>query len=1070
MKMNEIIYRTRFFNIWCCVLLLLGFMEARAQAGRMWQTHYDPTQYKAHPLVWAFAQDSLGLLYMANNDGIVIFDGVRWQLVPTPRPVRALTLDAAGRLYVGCLGDFGRLNAQPNGALYYQSLADKLTKKAQQPDDVSRVHAAAGNVYFVTAERIIRYHEKDDLFDLQVQAEGEIILGSCQLNNQTGNTVYLGTTSGFFELKDETLQPVAGGAALAGKTPAAAMGNGARLRIVTLEDEVYEWAGSQAKRITAGIMPYLKHGQTYDAAPLHHAPLWVAATQKSGAVLVNDQNEIVQYLDKTAGLPDNDIYAVYVDAADGVWLAHGKGISCLRPTLPIQNITSGELSGKITDLAYHNGALYAATSQGVFAQGPGGFRAVSPIAAESWKLLVAQGRLLAATSDGVYEVVGATARKVLAQRLAFNLSLSMQNGNRVWVASAKGAAPLDWNGKQWAPGRGGIDTKVELNSAVQLSDGSLLLGTNYEGVLTAKPGDANLQSVQASFGKTAAEVRVVGSGVLVHAARHYYTYSGSTRQLSAENVFARALPPEAKLLQADNEFVLAATITGLHLYRKQGEGFALQPLPLGMLPGAKPQTAVMSGNKIWIADYDQLYAIDHSAKPVVGTTRLVVRSIQAGSDSVMYGGWQANAAGRYQSLQPQEIVSIPYDLRRFSIDFAATDLINPAAVRYQYYLEGSEPGYGAWGNTATATYNNLWPGNYTFRIKARHALGAESVPVALNIRIVAPWYLTIGAYAAYGILALTIVFLVARFYARREHLERLRLEVIVHERTKEVTAQKAQIETQVQELASQNTVLNQTMSELKEAQSQLIQAEKMASLGQLVAGVAHEVNTPLGISVTAASTLQMRTENLAELMNNNQMKKSDLTQFIGDAKETSMLILRNLQRAADLIQSFKRVAVDQSSEQLRTFKLDEYMHEVITSMSPQFKKYPKVQISQQGDAGIVMNSSPSALSQIVMNLVNNALIHAFGPEREGHIRVSFQSLDKNLVQIRVADNGKGIAQQNLAKVFDPFFTTNRAGGGSGLGLHIVYNLVTSSLKGKIDVTSEEGKGTTFTMEIPAHIG
>jgi signal transduction histidine kinase len=1037
----------------------------------MWQTNYTPAQYKAHPLVWAFAQDNQGLLYLANNDGVLVFDGARWQLVRTPRPVRALATDANGRLFVGCVGDFGRLNAEAHGALYYQSLADNLPKKSQKKEDVLRVHATDDGVYFATAMRIIHYKESGDLFELRVLAENEGVTGTCQLNNQTGGAVYAGTASGLALVQRGALQPVPGGQALKGKTPLAVMGTGGKLRVVTVQDEVYELTGGAAQPIASPVTKYLQANQTYEAAPLRNAPLWVVATLKGGAALVNAQNEMVRYLNKQSGLPDNDVYALFVDATDGIWIAHGKGVSCLRPTLPIENITMGEISGKISDLAYHKGALYAATSQGVFMQASGAFKAVPQITTESWKLLVAQGRLLAATNDGVYEVEGARAQKVHPRTLAFNLSVSQQDARRVWVAGARGAVTLEWNGKQWVAGTATVASDVELNSACQTADGALYLGTNYQGALVQKAGSDKVDSLPGIATQLPAEVRLVPGKsqavALVFAGSKHYAYQGGA--LTGDQALAAALRHGETILFNEGGKLITANDHGLALWPASADAPTPQAIGLSTLPNQRPQAAVLFGDKLYAAYYDQLYALNANATSAAAKpTPVVLRGVVAGADSVLAGGWEANAAGRYQGLGATSVVKVPAGVNSFTIAWAAPDLISPDAVQYQHYLQGSDAGFGAWSNASTATYGSLWPGTYTFKVKSRNSLGQESEPAQLQVVVAAPWYLTWFAFVFYAVAGLIVVYMVARLYAGRIENERLRLEKIVHERTKEVTAQKQQIEAQVQELAGKNTALQNTMAELQETQGQLIQAEKMASLGQLVAGVAHEVNTPLGISVTAASTLQMRTENLGELLASNQMKKSDLTQFIADAKETSLLVLRNLNRAADLVQSFKQVAVDQSSEQTRSFTLGEYIHEIITSMSPQLKKYPKVQVKQQGETGILMNTLPSALSQIVINLINNALIHAFGAEGSGNIEVRYARVGDGRVRVQVADDGKGIAAQNLPKVFDPFFTTNRSGGGSGLGLHITYNLATTALKGKIEVESVVGKGTTFTLEIPTH--
>lgn len=268
-------------------------------------------------------------------------------------------------------------------------------------------------------------------------------------------------------------------------------------------------------------------------------------------------------------------------------------------------------------------------------------------------------------------------------------------------------------------------------------------------------------------------------------------------------------------------------------------------------------------------------------------------------------------------------------------------------------------------------------------------------------------------------------------------------------------------ETQLQEKAAQ---LEKTLDELKQAEDQLIQTEKMAALGSLVAGIAHEVNTPLGIGVTATSFLLERTQDFANSFSQGTLKRSELDRFLETALQSSQLTLSNLNRAADLIQSFKQVAVDQSSEIKRSFLVKQYLEEIILQLSPKLKNTPHI-VQVQGDETLRLNSYPGAFSQVITNLVINSLVHAYEEDEQGMITIQFTQQDTKL-QLIYQDNGKGIAPENIKRIFEPFFTTKRGQGGSGLGLHIVYNLVNQKLGGTIKCDSKLGQGTTFMMILP----
>ena len=261
--------------------------------------------------------------------------------------------------------------------------------------------------------------------------------------------------------------------------------------------------------------------------------------------------------------------------------------------------------------------------------------------------------------------------------------------------------------------------------------------------------------------------------------------------------------------------------------------------------------------------------------------------------------------------------------------------------------------------------------------------------------------------------------------------------------------------------------LQMSLDHLKQAQEQLVQSEKMAALGTLVAGVAHEINTPLGVGVTAASHLEVKTREIRDLYDANQISRSSLDQYLKIAGDSSTMILKNLQRAAEQIQSFRQVAVDQRSEKRRRFLVKAYLQEVLFSLHPVIRQAHH-QISLEGDEAIEMDSYPGAFSQVVTALVMNSLQHAYPDGQQGNL--SFRLLQEtDWLLLEYSDDGQGILPEHLPRIFDPFFTTARGAGGSGLGLHIVYNLVTHKLRGHIACESVAGEGATFLLNLPLSV-
>ena len=237
-----------------------------------------------------------------------------------------------------------------------------------------------------------------------------------------------------------------------------------------------------------------------------------------------------------------------------------------------------------------------------------------------------------------------------------------------------------------------------------------------------------------------------------------------------------------------------------------------------------------------------------------------------------------------------------------------------------------------------------------------------------------------------------------------------------------------QVEERTRELKTSNERLSETLQALHAAQDELVQAEKMASLGGLVSGVAHEVNTPVGISITACSHVNDMLGELRQKFDDGTMRRSDLETFLQNASENCSILQRNLVRAAELISSFKQVAVDQSSEQSRSINLMDYVNGVVLNHSPQLKK-TAIGVEVDIADNIDMQTFPGAISQILSNLLINAMTHAFEPNEKGLISVDAR-IDADIIRLNFADNGAGMESEVISKVFEPFFTTKRGQGGT----------------------------------------
>ncbi len=291
---------------------------------------------------------------------------------------------------------------------------------------------------------------------------------------------------------------------------------------------------------------------------------------------------------------------------------------------------------------------------------------------------------------------------------------------------------------------------------------------------------------------------------------------------------------------------------------------------------------------------------------------------------------------------------------------------------------------------------------------------------------------------------------------------------LLKETQQQLSRAKSELEVRVEErteqLSSSNLQLEQAIQDLKTTQNQLIEKEKMSALGRLVAGVAHEINTPLGIALTSSSLLASQSNDLESALLNGSISKTKFHEICSVINEGSELISNNLHRASELISNFKMVAVDQSYDNKRKIVLQHYIRDVVNAMTPKTKE-KNIKVFVSGLDEVEIYTYPGSLSQILTNLIDNAVLHAFSNVDSGEINIQYAIVDQQ-IELIFEDDGEGIDEDMLSKIFEPFYTSKLGSGGTGLGLSIVYNIITQRLNGHIRCESQINKGTRFTVSIP----
>ncbi|NQZ11572.1 MAG: hypothetical protein HRT35_30850 [Algicola sp.] len=415
---------------------------------------------------------------------------------------------------------------------------------------------------------------------------------------------------------------------------------------------------------------------------------------------------------------------------------------------------------------------------------------------------------------------------------------------------------------------------------------------------------------------------------------------------------------------------------------------------------------------------------------------------------------QAKLGNQIVQLTADKRLEVTPDIRSLAVEFAALDMSSPQSINYQYRLNGfDEQWVGVDTKHRIASYTNLDPGNYDLQVRHSDRHGDWFTPKNMvNITVIPAWYQTVVFKLLSAVLLAALLY---GFYLLRVWHLKLRKKVL-----------KALVKQRTKQLALKNQEALDTMENLIATQDELAQSEKQVGLGKMVAGVSHELNTPLGIGITAISLLETQVDNLKNKMENGKLTKAAFERFFDEAGSSATLVNANLRKACDLVASFKQVSGEQF-DQFSEFDLGGSIDTVIASL--QDRVSAKQHTLDYCSAGVVtINSCANAFTFIITVLVENALAHAFDGHEEGRsdgqISVSIDTVE-NDVLLKVTDNGKGIEAEALALIFDPFYTSKRGSGHCGLGLHTVFNVVHHKLGGSIDCKSQPGQGCCFVITL-----
>ncbi len=986
--------------------------------------NYPPSEYNAHNQNWAIVQDRRGVMYFGNNNGILEYDGVSWQLIPTPGSpvVRSLTIDDTGRIFAGGVGEFGYLAPDTVGRMRFVSLLPGLGEEYRDFSDVWQTLAIGKSIYFVTQKFIFRWDGRH----IRVwKAQSSFHVGFA-----VNDRFYVRQREiGLMELVSDSLSIIPGGAEFAGERIMAmlpfASGEKSGLLLATRTNGLLLYDGLTSRRFVTEADDLFSEGQIYSATRLTNG--WYAfGTLQNGIVVIDPDGHLRYHLHKGSGLQDDTIWFLYEDVQNSLWVGMHYGVSRIEIASPFTYFGEKEgLEGSAMQITRHQGVLYVASSMGIYhldetpgsARTSGRFRKMPDISPQGWALLPFNDVMLAGVFDGVYEIKGNSSR-VVSNAYTMSLHRSGQDPDRVFVGMQSGLKAISYEKGQWRDeGRvEGVD--YEIRNIYETPDGKLWLSTYNNGLLLVdfssgfhlKPSVMlfdTLNGLPSNIWNVPFDTR---KGLRFATRKGIFRFNETSGRFSPDTSLVIGLG-NAPIFSVSEDH--RGDLWMVH-FEKSNSGMARlrndnrykwEESSLLRIRGIDTYVAYpdpLLDGITWLGCIDRVIRYDQAnSKDAALPFRTLIREVISNGDSLLFGGVPSGKEGG------QKIKFANNSLR---FRFAAPVFDDEQKTLYQYRLEGYDKDWSGWSSETYKDFTRLPPGTYRFLVRARDLYGTTGETAVYAFRITPPFYLAWWAYIFYGVL---LVAGLAKLLRYQQHQLRRK-----HQREMEQ-----------------------------------MEYDKLRELDQLKSdfftNISHEFRTPLTLILGPVEKLL--SENPGE---------EETRQFLM-VKRNAQRLLRLINQLLDL----SKFDAGKMNLEMQYADIIPLLRGVVSSFESVAQKV-NLQFKNEMEAAC-LHFDPGKMEQILNNLVSNAL--KFTPE-DGKVTVEVTLADDGKsLRIDVTDTGPGIPEAHLPYVFDRFYqaTEISPGGeaGSGIGLALTRELVILH-RGDISVRNTESGGACFTVLLP----
>ena len=1037
------------------------------QVGRLPVTSYSAENFGGLPQVWATIQSKEGLMYFGTGQGLHEYDGVSWRSIfdrKISSGVRSFAQDEKGRIFYGGF-DFGYLMANPNGETKPISLLHLLADQIQSSTEFRSINFLNGFLFLQNLNQLIRLELSEDftLKSLKTwSAETSFVFSFVQ----NGNLYVHQYERGLYQLVGDELQLIPGTGIL-GKDRFRIMlpferGDENIFLLGGFSTGFYLFDGTSITKFPTGVDQIIKEdgaGSLYHAIPFHGN--YLLAFTGAGIALMSPSGEILKRFGKEQGLPSNVVTSLYFDQGHGLWVTTEDGMARIAIDSPIQ--TFGKefgINSAVYSIQKIGGDFFLGTSNGLlrFDENSKTFKSVEGIPFNQIFNLTQDGEDLIVPSGGELKVY--REGKIFPLEFPKDGSrpiasfIPKRNPNILLVSTSTGlllyerglSKDFPWELKGQVPGIGPANQYFfEGRKGTIIIQGltEKLYAIDLKEGITKSLGPESISSKEIEISNSSTYSQIDGE-LYIKTTEGMRKFSEQEQDFLPTDAFEEVESEIWDFNQDKSGIIWFESTSGKKLVLKRNEHgkYVKDNTPNSIAPYLSLYDFMDEDSIRWFGSPKGLIRYDAKKdQPNQKPFFTLIRRIETKTDTIPLPFY-----GRKKDLAPAERKENSY---RF--EFAAPYFEDEKKTKYQTYLEGFDPDWVDWNDNHFKEYTNLSSGAYIFHVRALSYTGRISEEAVYSFVVLAPWYATWWAYVLYAFLIAGIITGIVKWRSRKLKAENRHLEERVNERT---------------------AALEKSLSELQSTQAQLIQSEKMASLGELTAGIAHEIQNPLNF----VNNFSELTVELIEEMS-EEIEKGDYEEvqaIAADVKENLTKIHHHGKRAGSIVRGMLAHSRKSSSEKEETdinALADECLRLSFHGLRAKDKSFqaefkleqdphlPKIQIVSQD------------IGRVLINLINNAFYAVSDQARNGikgykptvQVITSFKGSE---VEISVMDNGPGIPKSIQDKIFQPFFTTKPAGSGTGLGLSLSYDIVKAH-GGKLTLESEEGKGTVFRILLPS---